>query len=112
VKQTEQETQASDSVMKKKESIVRIRKMHKSRTIKNKMMILRNRNQPALIEWLTGTERNISCVSWRTTKTVQNRVALTESAKKEMQGHRIAKRTHALKMLSSNRNRPRKDVMK
>jgi len=111
VKQTEQETQASDSVMKKKESIVRIRKMHKSRTIKNKM-ILKNRNQPALIEWLTGTERNISCVSWRTTKTAQNRVALTESAKKEMQGHRIAKRTLALKMLSSNRNRPRKDVMK
>ena len=62
MKQIEQEMQALDSVMKKKESIVRIRKMHKSRTIKNKK-ILRNGNQPALIEWLTGTERNISCVS-------------------------------------------------
>ena len=85
--------------------------MHKSRTIKNKM-ILKNRNQPALIEWLTGTERNISCVSWRTTKTAQSRFASTELVKKEMQGHRIAKRTLALKMLSSNRNRPRKDVTK
>ena len=62
MKQTEQETQASGSVIKKKESTVRISKMHKSRMIKNKKT-LRYRNQLALIEWLIGTEKNTSCVS-------------------------------------------------